>query len=171
MKIRKSKTPPKSAVFKFLPADYSDCFTSNTGISKDISTDDFMISFWTTMPGWVNFLFKIRDVLVKPFGLKTGGGGNVESLEKAIRNGDNYRFLSVVEKTEKETIVCLNDKHLKSYFSAYIEPQADKKGQIYLATIVQFHNKLGFFYFYIICPFHIWIMKNIFKQSLKKLIE
>ena len=43
-----------------------------------------MAAFWTTMPGWLAFLFKLRNLLVRPFGLKTETNGNREALKEAL---------------------------------------------------------------------------------------
>lgn len=167
MKICKSEIPVHSEIRKYLPCNYHDTFMCITDEQKNISTDDIMVAFWTTMPKWLNILFKIRDTLVKPFGLVTGENGDSKLLGQAIRNGGDYKLMSVVGKTENETVISLNDKHLIAYFSVYMEKEEKRK--IYLTTLVRFHNKLGFIYFYAIRPFHAIVVKNMFQQVLKDL--
>lgn len=55
-------------------------------------------------------------MLVKPFGLKTGNV-DAEQLEKALRSGKDSRMLPVVGKTDNETAISMDDKHLKAYFA------------------------------------------------------
>ena len=70
MKVRNSSIPPDSLVNKYLPAKYSDSCECEIISDKEITADDIQISLWTDMPDWVNHLFKLRNLLVKPFGLK-----------------------------------------------------------------------------------------------------
>ena len=128
---------------------------------RKISPDDLMTAFWTTMPGWVNTLFKLRNALVRPFGLQTDNG-DAKQLEKAIRSGRDYRMMSVVGKTDNETVISLDDKHLKAYLSVYAEAH-----EIHLSTLVRYHNRLGFFYFNLIHPFHTLVVKSMFRRIIK----
>lgn len=167
MKVLSSKIPVNSVIRGYLPVDYHDTFLCTIDRSINISSEDIMVVCWTTMPKWLNILYKIRDSLVKPFGLQTEKRVS-EQIEQAIRNGTDYQIISVVKKNDNETIISLNDKHLIAYLSIYIEDSNDKK--IYLTTLVKFHNKLGFIYFYLICPFHIIVVKNMIKLAIKNLL-
>ena len=122
-----------------------------------------MAAFWTTCPAWLKFLFRLRDLLVRPFGLKTGEGPSREKLEEALNNGESCGFMSVAERTADETIVALDDKHLVAYMSVYIEG-----GQVFASTVVRYHNKLGVVYFNLIRPFHVLVVKNLFKQMMRE---
>ena len=62
-----------------------------------------------------------------------------------------------------ETIVALDDKHLVAYMSIYIEG-----GQVFASTVVRYHNKLGVVYFNLIRPFHVLVVKNLFKQMMRE---
>ena len=86
MKIHKTDIPPRSLLTPCLPGDYHDCFTYGMTCRRKISPDDLMVAFWTTMPGWADTLFKLRNALVRPFGLQTDNG-DAKQREKAIRSG------------------------------------------------------------------------------------
>lgn len=165
MNIHKSELPLQSQAACYPPVDFHDCFTCTTDRAQALTPDDLMVAFWTTRPKWLATLFKIRNILVRPFGLKSGEADAGE-LEKAIRNGRDYQLMSVVEKTHRETIISLEDKHLKAWFSVYIEGR--ESSNIYLSTLVKFHNRLGVAYFLVIRPFHAMIVKRIFAQVMRK---
>ena len=57
----------------------------------------------------------------------------------------------------------LDDKHLVAYMSVYIEG-----GQVFASTVVRYHNKLGVVYFNLIRPFHVLVVKNLFKQMMRE---
>lgn len=162
MKIEKSTLPADSILAQYRDVNYSDCFRTCLPEPITASPDDLMGAFWTTKPGWLRLLFKIRDLLVRPFGLKTGDDGDSEELKSAIRSGGSYRFMSVVGKTPRETVIALDDKHLKAWFSVHIEDRC-----ISLSTLVRYHNKLGVAYFTLIRPFHNIVVKSLFRQVMR----
>ena len=49
------------------------------------------------------------------------------------------------------------------YMSVYIEG-----GQVFASTVVRYHNKLGVVYFNLIRPFHVLVVKNLFKQMMRE---
>ena len=71
--IEKFSTPPAgSRIQKGFPkVDFCDSFSLR--IVADISNDEIVNHFFFKFPGWIEALFKLRDILVKPFGLQTGG--------------------------------------------------------------------------------------------------
>ncbi len=128
-----------------------------------------MVAFWTAPPQWVDSLFKLRDILVKPFGIQGGNEGSRQELEKCIRAGGTYKFMSIAAKSDEETILYANDKHLAMYLSIKIEELNESDKQVTVSTLVKFHNLLGRAYFFIIYPFHCIIVKTMLKSVLKKL--
>lgn len=169
MRVKKTILPKDSTVAKYLPIDFTEILGVEISNSKLLKPDDIQVEFWTDMPAWVNFLFRLRNLLVKPFGL-SGGGRDVSKFTEAIRNGTSKGIMSVTDKTEKETVLCLNDKHLHVYLSVYVdllEQQAKQK--IVVTTLVKFHKRFGKIYFYSIYPFHCIIVKQQVKRIVKKL--
>lgn len=171
MKIKKGSISQKSLVNKYLPVDYSDVYVCTIRKGRSITPDDLQVTFWTDSPKWLDYLFKLRNWIVKPFGLQQGEGKNVQKFEECIRTGGELNFISVSDKSPKETILCLTDKHLTAYISVYIEDLEGDERDIYLATLVNFHNKLGYLYFYTIYPFHHFVVKKILERTIKKLLK
>lgn len=163
MKVHESPLPENSRIARYPAMNYRDCFRSRLQSAGNVTPNNVMAAFWTTTPAWLNLLFKIRNILVRPFGLKTGTDEHKEKLEEALKQGGECGLMSVVEKTADETVIALDDKHLKAFFSVYIEGR-----DVYLSTVVSFHNKLGVAYFTLIRPFHTLIVKSIFKRMLRE---
>ena len=173
MKIKKTTVAPSDLIHQFLPASYSETFEANIVSNENITPDDILVDFWTEMPGWVNFLFKLRNQLVKPFGLK-GEEDDMRSKEKlieCIRNGEQHKLMKVAAKSEDETVLSLTDKHLTAYIGIRINKSYDDSKQVKASTIVQFHNTLGKVYFLVISPFHFIIVISKMKSTLKKLFR
>ena len=170
MKIKKTDIPHESLVNNYLPADYTDAFCCDVATDRKFTADDLQVSFWTVMPKWVEALFNFRNLLVKPFGLQNDGvKKHAREFEDCVRNGKSTGLASVVGKSENETVICLNDKHLKANMSVLIKERGGEKESIYLITTVHFHYWLGRAYFYAICPFHHIIVRSMLKSTVKRL--
>jgi len=170
MKCRKTDIPADSLVRQVLPAGYTDAFSCEVPGEMTYSVDDLQVSFWTVMPGWVNALFKLRNVLVKPFGLKGGEGDSTfqKMMEQTIRTGGSNGMTSVPFKNDRETVLKLSDKHLDAYASVYVRKDTPKP-EVTVITVVHYHNRLGKVYFFFIKPFHKIIVKSTLKSTLKRL--
>ncbi len=109
-------------------------------------------------PGWVNALGKLRDILVKPFGLKT------ENDIKTEQAGNHeFDFAPVLYRSEQEIVMGMNDKHL--YFRLSVLKIAKQDGsQIFLTTVVRFNNVGGRIYFALIRLFHGLIVRTMLRR-------
>ena len=165
MKARKTEIPTRSMVNRFFPVDYKDAFVCEMSHDSQLTPDDIMVRFWTDFPAWVNFLFRVRNFLVRFVRLE-GSMKSLSELENCIRNGEQSKFASVPAKNDNETVLLLDDKHLDAYLSVYIEETPNNK-LIYSITLVHFKNKLGRIYFFFIRPFHGLIVRSTLKNSLK----
>ena len=91
MKARKTEIPADSLVKSYFPVDYKDAYVCEISHESRLTPDDIMVRFWTDFPAWVNFLFRVRNFLVKFVGLEgsmnsirdsrivSGQDGNVKS--------------------------------------------------------------------------------------------
>ena len=162
MKVRKTEIPAESLVNRYFPVDYKDAFVYEIARESRLTLDDIMVRFWTDFPVWVNFLFRVRNFLVKFVGLK-GSKNSFQDLEDCIRTGGQHKFASVPAKSDNETVLLLDDKHLDAYVSVYIEEALEYK-RVYAITLVHFKNRLGRIYFFFIRPFHKLIVRSILKR-------
>lgn len=170
MKVRKSKIAENDLIAGYLPANYVDSFECVINTEREISADDIMVAFWTKSPGWVNRLFKFRDKIVAPFGIQSGNNRNSDLFEAAIRNHGSYRFIETVVKSNNETVIGADDKHLKMYFSVKTIKTKEKQQKLSVSTVVHFHNLLGRAYFLVIYPFHYFIVPSMIRYSAKRLL-
>lgn len=169
MKVTFSILPADSLTRKYLPADYSDVYAYEVNTKKEIIPDDLMVSFWTDFPAWVNRLFQLRNLIVKPFGLKGAEDNNLVAFENAIRTGIPYNIASVPAKNPCETVLLLTDKHLNAYMAVHIQPNGSNHKVISAITLVHFKNRLGRIYFFVIKPFHGFIVRNMLKRVVERI--
>ena len=116
-------------------------------------------------PKWVHYLLKIRDLIVKPFGIKTSDEIEVK-VESHYPIGSKAVFFTVIDRNKNEIVMAEDDKHLNFRTSVMIEKDG-KNTNIYQTTIVQYNNFFGRFYFFFVKPFHRIIIKKGLKTYLK----
>jgi len=166
----KGNIPENSLLRNHLPADYVDVYKCNVADKSNLTPDDILIHIWTVQPGWVDFLFRLRNILVKPFGLETGNNDKFNrNLAAAIRAGGSFEMVNMLNKNDHETIMQIKDKHLTAELSIYIENMTDNRKNISAITMVHFHNRFGVAYFFVIRPFHKIIVKTLLNKSIKNI--
>ena len=102
-----------SLITKYLPADYKDCFLKKIINRPYISVKELFDLMFIQYPKWVLWLLKLRDLMVKPLGLKTN-----KSFESMI-----------IEQNDDEIIIGTKDKHLTFYISLFCSDTEDKDNQ------------------------------------------
>lgn len=160
MKIHQIPIPQDSLVARYLPADYSDAFECLCPLPESVTADDVQIALWTRSPKWLDALMRLRNWLVRPFGLRTGGS---EAFQKEILKG-------VTDRSDTETVIAEDDKHLKFYCSVILVPAGGGLSRITVCTVVRFHNRLGQAYFTVIRPFHNMIVPRMLKGTVRRLV-
>ena len=98
---------------------------------------------------WITLLMKIRNAIMKPFGLKRG-----KDLSDLVHI-----------ETENLATISKNDKHLDleiAFMTGRVECDSQR---ISVSTKVRFHNRFGKCYFAIIKPFHNLICKTLLLRA------
>jgi hypothetical protein len=166
-------TLPNSLAYSFCPnPDYVDQVSISIRTNHKIAFSDILLITLFNNSGWIQFLFWLRNILVKPFGLGAAIAPSVVEFQKIKKNlkvGDSVSFFEVVAINETEIVMGGVDKHLKGYLSLKI---ISKDGQttVIACTIVRFLNFLGKAYFFFIQPFHVLIMKSKMKKIYRNLL-
>ncbi len=135
---------------KYLPADYSDSVSKRIRPAEPLSPDYVFEEMFCNFPKPVDWLFKLRNVIVKPFGLQGGSG---------------FRNL-VSERNDEEIIISKNDRHLCFRVSIYCTLPEDGWQEAAVTTVVKFNNFLGRVYFIGIWVFHKILVKSLFRRTL-----
>ena len=132
--------------------DYTDNYSEVVHTTRSISAEELTDRFFC-VPQWIVALMKVRDAIVKPFGLK------------------GEKTLSDLVKIESENRATLSktDKHLD--FNVILIAETIESGNqlISVSTKVRLHNGMGKFYFAIIKPFHRIICKMLLKRVRRSL--
>lgn len=142
-------------ISKYLPADYTDCFSVNVSASRQISVSELFEQVFNYRPPWLNFLYSVRNFLVKPFGIKIN------------RSFDDL----LIEQNANEIVLHSNNKHLDFYVSVFCSDKTEKGQSASITTVVKFNNFMGKIYFVAIWVFHKLIVSAIFRHAVKVLTQ
>jgi hypothetical protein len=154
-KIR--KLPEGTLITKnIVSMDYYDSYMIKKKTDDSI---DEITKIILTLPGWINLALRIRYYLiVKPFGLSTGRFDN-----KTENSEENSEPVPVIEKDENEIVMGSDDKHLY-YRISVMKKEIEQETEIYLNTIVRFHNIWGKLYFLPVRLGHKLVVKSLLNR-------
>ncbi len=136
-----------------------DYFDSYSVVKNSPDSVDEITRRLLRAPGWVNALGKLRDLLVKPFGLKT------ESDLKTEPSGGHpeFDFAPVLYRNDQEIVMGMDDKHLNFRLSV-MRIARKENSRVVLTTVVRFNNLGGRIYFTIIRLFHGLIVRTMLRK-------
>lgn len=137
-----------------MKADYTDTYTVIIRNTHRMTAKDLFQLMFIYYPKPILYMLKLRNWLVKSFGLQGG-----ERFTELIR-----------EENEEKITLGKSDKHLEFHVLLQCDmPDARTLNQsIRITTIVKYHNSLGKIYFFFIRPFHILICKELLKRAARK---
>ncbi len=155
-KTRIIPLPASSALHrKIEPGDFFDCYFNPT-VPESVSVSDATLRALAQMPGWVDFLMRVRNALVAPLGLKTGADAHGTRLEKGdLQTGERLGVFEVQSVTSSEIVLGEQDRHLDFLVSVLRH-----EGGYALSTWVRTHNLAGRAYLGAVLPFHKLIVRS-----------
>lgn len=140
---------------EYFPADYSDTFQKMRLRKPALNPEELMRRVFTCPPAWIYVLMKLRNILVKPFGLKTGK--LEDRLPEMIR-----------ARNDREIVIGMEDTHLNFYVSLWCSSLQNGCQMLAVTTVVRYHNTWGRMYFLCIKPIHRILVKSLLNKSLKQ---
>ncbi len=132
--------------------DYTDNFSEVVRTIRPISAEELAARFFCT-PQWIIALMKVRNAIIKPFGLK--GEKNLSDL--------------VIVESDSLATISKSDRHLDFVIAFMTERRMNDSVYLSVCTKVRYNNRMGKFYFSIIKPFHKLICKILLKQVRRNL--
>lgn len=134
---------------------------------------EFIAGLLNYHPWWIDFLFRIRAVLVRILGLvKHSIPGKVAALRPEdipLTPGETAAFFIVRFAAENAYWVAETppDKHLGAYIGVVVEPVKENIKRFHVITIVHYKHWTGPVYFNLIRPFHHLVIRRMMKAALK----
>ena len=135
--IRTDTLPRASSLWSLhQPGDFLDCYSVASTLSPAEAARQGL-----ALPGWAASLLKLRNTLVRPFGLKTGE--------------PDQPIFPTCHETANEIILGTDDRHLDFRIGLIRQD-----GRLYMSTWVHPHNLWGRAYLRLVMPFHILISRG-----------
>lgn len=126
-------------------AQFIDAFRVELG-PRQLSAREACTRMMLDGPRWIDALTRLRNILVKPFGLKTSGEG-------APAPHGMIGLFPVLSETPERLIAGFDDYHLD--FRVVVDVAGDAADRrVTLTTLVRTNNLLGRAYLALIVPFH-----------------
>jgi Protein of unknown function (DUF2867) len=123
-------------------------------------------------PRWMHALLAVRDALVKPFGLKTTAAMREHLVRSGVAHVDIFRLLST---TPAEAVFGELDRHLDFKLSILIRPVEGSSSSLsaprreaVATTVVHCHNGLGRAYLAVILPGHVFVVRALLAEAVRR---
>lgn len=126
-------------------AQFIDAFRADVG-PRQLSAREACTQMVLHGPRWIDALTRLRNILVKPLGLKTSGDG-------APAPHGMVGLFPILSETPERLIAGFDDYHLD--FRVVVDVAGDAaERRVTLTTLVRTNNWLGRAYLTLIVPFH-----------------
>ena len=139
---------PRSALLAdaFPHRDYEDAFAVRLP-QNAADVDTFAWVFFANIPQWVTWLLLLRNAIVWPLGLKTGGPQRRHAAEPhRYEPGMRAGLFRVLGRTEHELLMGEDDRHLDFRVSFLMQQNGGHRWCV-CSTVVRFNGWLGRLYF------------------------
>jgi hypothetical protein len=144
-------TPDVDAGTVLSGAQFIDAFRVEVGTTQ-LSAREACTRMVLHGPRWIDVLTRLRNILVKPFGLKTSGEG-------AYAPGGLIGLFPVLSETPERLVAGFDDFHLD--FRLVVDVAGDAASrQVTSTTLVRTNNLLGRSYLTLIMPFHKLVVRS-----------
>ncbi len=127
-------------------ADWADCFETQVAASG-LTAETAARRAFDRMPAWVEGLMVLRNVLVRPFGLKGDPHATASGRQRV-------GMFPVISDEPDEIVLGFDDRHLDFRIVVATEAAESQRTAVRLMTLVKRHNLLGRVYLATIMPFH-----------------
>ncbi|WP_434631820.1 DUF2867 domain-containing protein [Chromobacterium sp. CV08] len=136
-------------------ADFADAWSVRAAEPQLSALGQFLRVAAAT-PRWVENCMRLRNRVVRLFGLKDLGGLSDVATRppEAFLPGDRVGIFTLLENGEDEVLLGDSDKHLDVVLSVHRARQADGGAVLTLTTVVHVHNLLGRLYMLPVTPMH-----------------
>lgn len=165
--VQEIDSPNESLAMRSLPRiDFADAFKCLLPVEQPQTIDAVTRAIFLTMPPWISQLLKLRNVIVRPFGLKTSIDAVPSSHQDELQPGTAVGVFEVLDRRLNEIMLGEDDQHLDYRVSIQLERE-EEKCWVVVATVVKFNNWLGRAYFVPVKPVHKVIVPAMMKYGLE----
>ncbi|KDN12771.1 hypothetical protein SALWKB12_0578 [Snodgrassella communis] len=145
--------------------DYLDC--QRKEICKNITAYEAYKMMTSNQPEWLRMLFNLRDILVKPAGVRAiQGFTNLDEDKYKSGQINTAHFFTITEDTADKLTLIVKDSHLDVCVCVRITENTSNPGKnmLYLVASVRNHNFWGRLYMLPVSVLHPFIVHKLFEN-------
>ena len=151
-------TPSVETGAVLVGAQFADAFRVNID-GTDLDARRAAERLLARNPVWIDALLRLRNALVRPFGLKTSGLAEPAS-------GGMIGIFPVISETPERVVAGFDDRHLD--FRVVVDVEPSRPGhQVTATTLVRTHNLPGRAYLAVVLPFHRLIVRSLLRRAFR----
>jgi hypothetical protein len=159
--------PPGNLAAVSLPrVDYADAYLARLPAGRRYTLDEAVALVFATVPGCVKGLMQLRNLLVRPFGLKVDPSREAPGRAGPLLPGARVGIFRVFDRRPDELLLGEDDRHLDFRVSVLLRDEGEAQWAT-VTTVVSFHNALGRAYFAVVRPFHQIIVPALIRRALR----
>jgi hypothetical protein len=144
-------------------------------VETHLSLREFAVGFLGYQPGWITFLYRVRQIVVPLLGLKQTGMPHPVTLspdQLPTKPGQYFGFFKVESAEENQHwFASANDAHLRAYLGIVQESLKGPTHRFYVVTAVHHQNWAGPIYYNLIRPFHHLVVYAMIRAGLRGSVQ
>lgn len=168
--VRHSAIPCGALAREAFPSpDYADCYSAILPPGTPLDVDAFVRACFKATPDWVDRLMAARNLIVRPFGIKTANEDPRPDIDQvALIEGSGFGLFNIKARTEHEILLGEDDKHL-DFRAGFLVRRAGERVQGSISTVVRFNGWLGRAYFAPVRIAHGTIVSEMLRRTIRQL--
>jgi hypothetical protein len=165
-RVRKIAFPPESRLHADLPAAYFHDAWEATLHDPGLSPTAIAERALGSTPRWAEAMLRLRNALVKPFGVQpaTGLAALRARPARGWSPGDRFSIFRIASLDDTELVVGIDDVHLDVRIS-FLVRRAGAASSYVISSWVKTHNRLGRIYMWPVAPFHALIVYRMMRAA------
>ncbi len=161
--------PQGTLIAQALPQiHYADAYRAQMRATQPPDLDSLVRAVFATTPAWIVALLRLRNTLVRPFGLHTAPPTPTTTMSTSLQPGAVIGLFRVFARSDTEIILGDDDRHLDFRVGILRQVNGDRT-VVVVSTIVSFHNWLGRLYFMPVQSFHRLIVPALMRRAAARL--
>jgi len=167
--VQEINIPNTSLAICSLPRiDFADAFRCELPENQLQNIDSVTRAIFLTIPQWITALLELRNIIVRPFGLKTSIDVEPSNVQDELKPGTAVGVFEVLNRRLDEIMLGEDDQHLNYRVSVQLERE-EEKCWVIISTVVTFNNWLGRAYFVPVKPVHKIIVPAMIRSGVENL--
>jgi hypothetical protein len=163
-RVRKVEFPSESRLSADLPAAYfHDAWEAGLH-DAGLSPVEIAERVLAVTPGWAEALLRLRNALVKPFGVRAATALSARGPRPAggWKPGDRFSIFRIESLDDAELVMGIDDVHLDVRIS-FLVRRAGAAPSYVVSSWVKTHNWVGRIYMWPVAPFHALIVNSMMR--------